>query len=59
MNSRQLMLKLFAAMLCTSTLILSGCGGGGGGSSEAPATPTTLSESTIQLPTQVQVVSPK
>lgn len=55
MNSRQLMLKLCAVMLCASTLVLSGCGGGGGG--EAPA--TTLSQSTIQLPTQVQVVSPK
>ncbi len=55
MNFRQLMLKLSAAMLCASTLILSGCGGGGGGS--APT--TTLSESTIQLPTQVQVVSSK
>ncbi len=56
MNSRQLMLKLSAVMLCASTLILSGCGGGGGGG-EAPT--TTLSQSTIQLPTQVQVVSPK
>jgi len=57
MNARQLMLKLSAAMLCASTLILSGCGGGGGGGSTA--TTATLSQSTIQLPTQVQVVSAK
>lgn len=58
MNYRQLMLKFSAAMLCASTLILSGCGGGG--ASAATAAPTaTLSQSTIQLPTQVQVVSAK
>lgn len=58
MNSRQLMLKLSAAMLCASTLILSGCGGGGAATATTAPT-TTLSQSTIQLPTQVQVVSPK
>lgn len=56
MNARQLMLKLSAAMLCASILILSGCGG----ASTATTAPTaTLSQSTIQLPTQVQVVSAK
>jgi ABC-type glycerol-3-phosphate transport system substrate-binding protein len=56
MNSRQLVLKkLFAAVLSVAMLGLAGCGGGG----SAPAATATLSQSTIQLPTQVQVVSPK
>lgn len=57
MNARQLMLKLSAAMLCASILILSGCGGGASTATTAPT--ATLSQSTIQLPTQVQVVSAK
>lgn len=61
MDSRKLLIK-FSCMagLCIGTMALAGCGGGSSDSAPAAGTTTTtLAVSSIQLPTQVQVVSSK
>lgn len=60
MNYRRVRCTVRAfVLLCASTAILAACGGGSTTASTGSNNSTTLSASTIQLPSQVQVVSSK